>query len=461
MHGRIRFALITFSYACFLLASMRAAAQDIGGDAARETKGTSARGPKQSGRPEAGGKDGGSKGGGGEKASESVTAPGGPLKLTYEQITFGDKHHFFGYIGQSLTIPWNASQRYIVALESDFHDHMPRPKDAARVIIIDTENDCKIEYLDETRGWNIQQGTMLYWNPEAPETQFIFNDRDSDGKVFAVLYDTEERKRIREFKFADTPIGNGGVAPGGGYFLGINYARMARLRSVTGYPEAHDWTVGELAPKDDGIFLVNINTGKKELLVSFFQLAEYLGNDDAAFYINHTLWNRESERIYFYARGRIGDSAMKINKPFSMLRDGSQLTNHDYIGGHPEWGVGDTVIGARGGRQVLYDVVQRKAVGEIGNAEIWKKAGGDISLSPNAKMFVNGSAGNKYIVYRIRDGEYVESKKFSRGDFSSGDLRIDPAPRWNRKSNAILVSQWVDDARQLFIIHVAGAPVDP
>jgi hypothetical protein len=63
----------------------------------------------------------------------------GHVNLTIEQITFGPKHHFFGYIGQSQTIPWNASGRYILALRVGFHDHMPEPHEAAEIVLIDTE----------------------------------------------------------------------------------------------------------------------------------------------------------------------------------------------------------------------------------------------------------------------------------------------------------------------------------
>ena len=42
------------------------------------------------------------------------------FELEVEQITHGPKHHFFGYIGQSQTIPWNQSGRYIVALRNGF-----------------------------------------------------------------------------------------------------------------------------------------------------------------------------------------------------------------------------------------------------------------------------------------------------------------------------------------------------
>ena len=51
--------------------------------------------------------------------SSVIQAQPGSFELEIEQITSGTKHHFFGYIGQCQTIPWNASGRYILALEID------------------------------------------------------------------------------------------------------------------------------------------------------------------------------------------------------------------------------------------------------------------------------------------------------------------------------------------------------
>src|SRR5262245_57055480 len=62
------------------------------------------------------------------------------IKLTARQITFGPKHHFFGYIGHTATSPWNKSGRYILALQTDFQDHMPKPDEAAGVVLLDTQN---------------------------------------------------------------------------------------------------------------------------------------------------------------------------------------------------------------------------------------------------------------------------------------------------------------------------------
>jgi hypothetical protein len=103
-----------------------------------------------------------------------IQAQSPPFDLSIEQVTFGTKHHFFGYIGQCQTIPWNESGRYILGLEIDRIDRMPKPEEAATIILIDTYDDNKIIKVDRTNAWNPQQGTMFYWNPIAAETQFFF-----------------------------------------------------------------------------------------------------------------------------------------------------------------------------------------------------------------------------------------------------------------------------------------------
>ena len=262
--------------------------------------------------------------------------PNKKFKLEYKKITSGPANHFFGYIGHVQNIPWNGNGRYILSLRTKFQDRMPGPDDPADIILIDTHQNYSIRKLDETSAWNPQQGTMFYWNPKSPDTQFFFNDRDKEsGKIFCVLFDISEGEngiRIKEYRYNDSPIGNGGVAQKGGNFLGINYARMARLRPVTGYKGASDWTVNSKHPENDGIFKVDVSTGNKNLLVSFKTLASKLSKKHdpkkiPSLFINHTLWNREDDRIFFFARaGWSGNrKGTKINQPFVMNSDGSNL----------------------------------------------------------------------------------------------------------------------------------------
>jgi hypothetical protein len=385
------------------------------------------------------------------------------------QLTHGPRHHFFGYIGQCRTVPWNASGRLVLALQTEFQDRMPGAGDAAGICTIDTRDGNRVRVVDRTCGWNPQQGTMFYWNPEAPETQFFFNDRDpGTGKVFTVLFDLAAGpggRRVREYRYDDTPVGNGGVAQAGGYFTAINYARMARLRPVTGYPGAWDWTRGVAAPEDDGLFRVDVKTGAKTLIVSFARLKEALRGtvarlDERHLFINHTLHNRAGDRIYFYCRADFeGDPQDRVNTPFTVRPDGSELTRHEiFIGGHPEWDEGDRIIGSAAGRQVIYDVAQRKIVGSLGGKETFPNPGGDIALAPDGRWFVNSHrAGehNHYTFLERATGRVWRGPPIRFGPWRSGDLRLDPAPAWNRTGDAIVVPGLADDGtRQMFVIAV-------
>lgn len=392
----------------------------------------------------------------------------GMLSTTTRQITFGSRHHFFGYFGHVRTIPWNASGRYLVALRTEYQDRMPQPGEPTEIVLLDAQDDYSVRVVERTRAWNFQQGTMLYWNPDAPETQFFFNDRDPQTQqVFCVLYDVSRGKRIREYRFADQPIGNSGVAQQGGWFLGINYGRLDRLRPVTGYPGAYDWTAGGSAthPVDDGVFRVNVETGEQTLLVSFKQMADVLRAehpdvDDKELFINHTLWSRSDARVFFYVRGDFEVRGQRLDVPCTINADGTELRPLSlHIGGHPEWESDWRLIGVRDDRQILFDVVENEVAGLLTEEDIFPKPGGDIALSPDGTWFVNGhgkGGKNYYTILRRSDGAWVRTDGFNRGEFTGGALRIDPSPNWNRDGTRLMVVA-LDEARtrQMFVIDVS------
>ena len=391
------------------------------------------------------------------------------FKTSIQQITTGPQNHLFGYIGQSLTIPWNSKGNRLLSLSSQFIDHLPDGNEPAGVCLVHMDKPegrfLKVEKVDESLGWNPQQGTMFYWNPEKPESQFFFNDRDkTTGKVFTVLFDIEQVKRIREYKYEDTPVGNSGVCPKGKSFLAINYARMARLRAVTGYKGAADWTEGLPAPENDGIFKIDIETGKKKLLVSFKELQAELqkkgfDTDGESLFINHTLWNRDGNLFCFFIRAGWQGNGKRTNVFCTINSDGTGLfVGRQFIGGHPEWSLGNNMIGKLGDEQVIYDIINEKVVGTIGTPEAIPEPEGDISLSPDGKWFVNGSAKNGknfYNIVRLTDGEWTRSEGINKGEYS-GDVRIDSAPRWNRDNSQILVQGIAyDGTEQLYVITIS------
>ena len=397
------------------------------------------------------------------------------MSAQVRQLTSGPSHHFFGYIGQSRTIPWDATGRHVLALETDFQDRLPGAGDAARVCLIDTREGNRIRVVDRTLAWNPQQGTMFYWNPAHPETQFFFNDRDlKTGKIFTVLFDLTRGPnggRVREYRFDDTPVANGGVAQNGGHFLAINYARMARLRPVTGYKDAWDWTTQVAAPADDGIFRVDIATGERRLVVSFAQLKAALAGlpsppprlDERHLFINHTLNNRNNDRVYFHCRADFETTPSdRVNVPFTVRPDGSELTAHTtFIGGHPEWEWGDRIIGSAEDQQVIYDTAAQQIVGRLGGKDVFPNPGGDIALAPDGRWFVNSHREGEHNLYTFLDrrtGRTLRAPPVFMGQWKSGDLRLDPAPCWNRSGDAIVVPGIAPDGtRQMFVIELLAS----
>ena len=301
---------------------------------------------------------------------------------------------------------------------------------------------------------------MLYWNPEAPETQFFFNDRDPEtGRVFCVLFDIargENGRRVKEYRFPDVSIGNSGVAQRGGSFLGLNYGRLSRLRPVTGYPDAHDWTRGVNHPTDDGLFRVNVHTGAKQLLVSYRRIADQLRDthpaiDGQALFLNHTLWNRDDDRIFFYARADFeAEKSKRLDALFVVNPDGSGLRLLPvHLGGHLEWESGHRLIGLRGDRIALYDTDRLEFVADLGTPALLGDANGDKALAPGGDWLVNGfrvGRLNTYALLRRSDLTCLRSRGFDQHGWLGGPLRVDPAPCWNRDGTQILFSSIAEDA---------------
>ena len=117
------------------------------------------------------------------------------------------------------------------------------------------------------------------------------------------------------------------------------------------------------------------------------------------------------------------------------------------------------MMGARDGRQVIYDVEERSVVATLGTPDTFPQPGGDIALSPDGAWFVNGHSDathNYYTVLRRSDETWARTPPMSRGAYTSGNLRIDGSPAWNRTNDAVLFPglDATDGTRQIFVIHI-------
>jgi hypothetical protein len=97
---------------------------------------------------------------------------------------------------------------------------------------------------------------------------------------------------------------------------------------------------------------------------------------------------------------------------------------------------------------------------DLGPPSLLGDPSGDKAFAPDPDWLVNGFRErglNTYVLFRRSDATVLRSRGFDTDGWTSGPLRIDPAPCWNRDGTQILFPAVADDprkTRQLFRIRV-------
>ncbi len=210
-------------------------------------------------------------------------------------VTPRGKHHFFGYYDRC---PWDRDDRYLLSLETDFMDRMPMADDAAGIGIVDFGRDAAYRRIAQTHAWNFQEGAKLQWVEGFGEPAFIHNDR-RDGEFVAVVRNVEGT----ELRSYSQPVYH--VSDDGRKALSLNFSRVARTVAGYGYAGVPDATCETLAPEDDGISVLSLDTGQTGLVLSLAQIAGYQPHESMAqaeHWVMHLLFNPSGTRFVFIHR---------------------------------------------------------------------------------------------------------------------------------------------------------------
>jgi len=152
------------------------------------------------------------------------------------------------------------------------------------------ENDRWIE-LGESRAWCWQQGCMLQWLPGS-KIEVIWNDRQGDR--FGVK--TRERRTLPGAIYCISPDARWAVSP--------DFRRLNDCRPGYGYTGIPDPNKKVLAPRDSGIWRMDLRTGLQTFLFSVAEIAEVpITRGDqrgAKHYFNHLLFSPDGSRFIFF-----------------------------------------------------------------------------------------------------------------------------------------------------------------
>jgi hypothetical protein len=372
-------------------------------------------------------------------------------------VTFGPRHHFFGYYDKS---PWNASGGLLLAHEAAFNDRPPSAADRVAVGVVHLQDGNRFEPLAETRAWNWQQGSMLQWHPADPETLLVHNDR-REGRFVAVVRDATGREQGTY----DRPIY--AIGPDGTTAYSLNFARLHRHRPGYGYAGVDDGFEAELAPARDGIFRVDLASGRSDLIVSLAQLAGHQPRAEMAachHWVNHIQVSPDGGRFAFFHLWRAGDVGWSV-RLFSARADGSDLRCQldSSVVSHYDWlDAGRLLVWAhvpsKGGRFILVDCDSgaRQVIGEGTLVE-----DGHCSFSPDRRWVLNDTYPDRFdmrtlMLYRFPDGPRIDiARLHSPKARWWGEIRCDLHPRWDRSGRRVCIDSVHEGSRQMYVVDVA------
>jgi len=219
------------------------------------------------------------------------------------QITRGPKHHWFAYYDKLQVDP---SGRYALDMEVSFENRNVEPTDVIKIGMIDLHDNDRWTELGTSSAWGWQQGCMLQWLPGSSE-EIIWNDRGEDDYISHILNVKTGKKRT-------LPTAIYCVAPDGKTAYTTDFRRIDDMRPGYGYTGLPDPYADEKEPTESGVWRVDLETGKRELIVSCADVAavplpspdvaRFPPGDpaDAKHYFNHLLVNPDGTRLVFLHR---------------------------------------------------------------------------------------------------------------------------------------------------------------
>jgi len=245
--------------------------------------------------------------------------------------------------------PWSPSGRYLACLRLPFEAREPASEDRAELCLIDLPGRT-LRPVWETAGWGFQTAAHQAWG--RTDRFLYFNDKRDDLPV-GVRLDLATGQAA----YLDGPVWQ--IHPDETFAISTCLIRGRLTQSgygVTVRPE-HQWVNAVPAAADDGLYRVDLATGRQTLLVKLTDVWEVLPDRDdlegAVLYAFHCKFNPPGDRILLVVRARFGDGRF-LPILTACRADGSGLRA---IVGHRLWRRGGHhPIWHPNGRQVLMNL---------------------------------------------------------------------------------------------------------
>lgn len=369
-------------------------------------------------------------------------------------VTRGPKCHFFGYYDKC---PWDKSGRYLLGMEIDYCDRNPKPGEPLTVGMVDLQDDNRYIALDKTTAWSWQQGTMLQWRGLETAGEAIYNSVEDDHYV-AIVRDVHSGKT----RTLPRPIY--AVDRAGRQAVTLDFDRLNRLRPGYGYMALPERNADIAAPRDAGIYWMDLASGKNKLIIPIAWAAnnkrdERFGENHHWF--NHLQFNPSGTRFIFLHRWKRDRSW--FTRLYTARPDGSDIRLHSDTGmvSHFDWRDDKTILAwsrteEKGNHFYLFDVDTNETT-VVGDGVLTRD--GHCNYSPDRKWFLNDTYPDSKRMQTLMVVRTADEKRFDIGKFFlprelTGPFRCDLHPRWNRDGTQVCIDSAHTGKRQMYVVDV-------
>lgn len=199
---------------------------------------------------------------------------------------------FFGF--HDVT-PFSSDEKKLLSNRLSFDLRMPKQSEPLTVGYFDFDDGKLGNYheLGESFAWNYHKGCRLQW---LNERRVIYNSA-IDGNLCAVISDMDnDGVKIVPFPI-DAVYDNMATS--------FSYERLERCMPGYGYPYKDHGKLDEAAPEDTGLFLIDLDSSERRLLLSLKDIAtQIVGRIEEEYlhFVTHTEFSKDGRYISFLYR---------------------------------------------------------------------------------------------------------------------------------------------------------------
>ena len=228
-----------------------------------------------------------------------------------------ETHCFFGYYDKS---PLDADSRRLLAQRATFIERMVEDDDVLELGFFDWRKGGAFAPLAVTHAWNWQQGCMLQWLGPDHRERVIYNDR-REGRFVSVIHHVETgEQRV-------LPMAVYTVNRAGSHALCIDNERHYWFRPGYNYQGIENPDKRVPLDKDDGIWLLDIESGTTRQVINIMTLIEtkHLSTmDNGKHYLEHLMFSPSGQRFCFLHRWKMEDGGIYA-RLYTANADGSDI----------------------------------------------------------------------------------------------------------------------------------------